>query len=161
MKFIFAFLLFLISTCAHAQVEVFIKNDVPKEIREHISTELWNMLPDSIVYMEFRDAARVEYWAQKGVASVKLIAALEQELIAVGQEVEFVEQILTNCQAHQEEYRKKLEHVSVLYNNKQTDYVKLEVDRDMWKQKAKSRGNTIGVIAGAAGLLLFGIAIGI
>lgn len=161
MKFIFTLLLLSLFSLAHAQVDIYYKDLIPNQIRSMIPDDVWERLPDSIVYMPVRDAARVEYWAQKGVASVELIAALEHELELMDKELDFQVKILANCQAYQEEYRQKLEHVSVMYNNKASDYIKLEIVAKEWEKKAKNRGTTIWAIGGAAALLLFGIALGI
>lgn len=161
MKFILSLLFLTFFSLVHAQVDIYYKDLIPSQIRDMIPADVWERLPDSIVYMPIRDAARVEYWAQKGVASVQLVAALEHELEIMGKEMDFQVKILANCQAYQEEYRQKVEHLSVMYNNKAADYVKLSVEKDMWQQKAKNRGTTIWAIGGAAVLLIVGIAIGI
>lgn len=161
MKTVFTIALLFLSSLAWTQVTLFAKADFPWEIRNLIPPETWNSLPDTFVYMNMESAARLEYWGQKGITSVPVIEAMEREIQMAEQQDVFNQAVLANCNAHKEEYRQKLEAVSIMYNDKASNFIAMEIDRDMWKKKAQSRGSTIWTIAGAAGLLLFGIAIGI
>lgn len=161
MKILLLFLFATLCVSSYGQAGMAFRNlENPKEWI--FDREPWQApIPDSILWMSLEDAAKVEYWGQKGIASVPLIATLEQELEVSAQQEVFNKKILSNCQAYQEEYRQKLERVSVMYNNKASDYIELQVDRDMWKKKAQNRGKTLWTIGGAAALLIFGIAVGI
>lgn len=115
-------------------------------------------IPDTIVYMSLPDAAKAEYWGQKGVASVPLIETLEKELAVSDKQYNFQHKILENCYENQEQYRKKLENVSIMYNAKITDYQELQVRSDAWEDKAKKRGRRLGIIYSGIGAALIAAA---
>lgn len=159
MKTVFTIALLFLSSFAWSQAGMAFKTIDPKVWE--FDRKPWESIPDTIIYMSLLEAARVEYWAQKGITSVPVIEAMEREIQMAEQQDVFNQAVLANCNAHKEEYRQKLEAVSIMYNDKASNFIAMEIDRDMWKKKAQSRGSTIWTIAGAAGLLLFGIAIGI
>lgn len=148
--------LFFATICvySYAQTYVMVMDSVTKS-----NLELPSSLPDTLLSFSMQSGARMEYWGQKGIASKPLVDTLTEELNVCDHQRALERQKAINFQAYSEEYRQKLVNMTVMYNDKSTDYTKLKVTSDMWEKKAKNRGQTIWIGGGALAIIISGIII--
>ncbi len=107
------------------------------------------------ITMTLAEGAQIDYWGRKGIASESLISSLDIQIKLMEQEIEFQEFIIKNCQSAQEEYRNmvtRLGETNTAVNLKLSD---TQRQLEIYKDRAKRRGQTIGVGVAVLGLLAY------
>lgn len=105
------------------------------------------------VVMTIPYAKNIEYWGQKGVISTPLIQGLETRIMIMESKLGFHEMINRNCTKAQEEYRLMLQNAAGVNLKLQQEIVDSNQERDVWKSKARNRGQLISFGAVILGLL--------
>lgn len=101
-------------------------------------------------------AANVDYWARKGLASEPLVNSLQLELKLINERASTQDLLLRNnslliaaCTGDNDRLGKRVSELSELLRKAETDAL-------LYQDKARRRGQTIGIMVGAAAAIVGG-----
>lgn len=107
------------------------------------------------IVMSIGDAARIDYWSRKGIACDNLLSSLDIQIKLLEQENRFKDMVNKNAIAAQEEYRGMVERLAKTNSAAELQINELEKQLGIYKDRARRRGQALGIGAAVLGMLAY------
>lgn len=114
------------------------------------------LTPDGTgIVMSIGDAARIDYWSRKGIACKSLVSSLDLQIKLLEHEGRFKDLVNKNALAAQEEYRSMVSRLADSNTAAELQIHELEKQLGIYKDRARRRGQALGIGAAVMGLLAY------